>query len=64
MTTTLATGTLAAGSMAASVLSAVGVDPIVVRASGAMAVSESVKPAGGIGVVTMPGIPLAAAIGR
>jgi Family of unknown function (DUF5719) len=60
----LATGTLAAGSMAASVLSAVGVDPIVVRASGAMAVSESAKPAGGIGIVTMPGIPLAPAVGR
>ena len=60
----LATGTLAAGFMAASVLSDVGVDPIVVRASGAMAVSESANPSGGIGVVTMPGIPLAAAIGR
>jgi hypothetical protein len=28
-----------------------------------MAVSEDAGPSGGIGVVTMPGIPLAAAIG-
>ena len=28
-----------------------------------MAVSEDVGPSGGVGVVTMPGIPLAAAIG-
>jgi len=34
-----------------------------VRASGPMAVSEDVGPTGGFGVVTMPGIPLAAAIG-
>ena len=60
----LATGTLAAGSMAASVLSDVGVDPVVVRASGATAVSESANPSGGIGVVTMAGVPLAAAIDR
>jgi hypothetical protein len=60
----LATGTLAAGSMAASALSGVGANPIVVRSSGALAVSESASPSGGIGVVTMPGIPLAAAIVR
>ena len=32
-------------------------------ASGPMAVSEDLGPSGGVGVVTMPGIPLAAAIG-
>ena len=38
-------------------------NPIVVHASGPMAVSEDVGPSGGVGVVSMPGIPLAAAIG-
>ena len=31
---------------------------------GTVAVSESANPSGGIGVVTMPGLPMAAAIGR
>jgi hypothetical protein len=35
----------------------------VVRSSGAMAVSEDATPAAGFSVVSMPGIPLAAAIG-
>jgi Family of unknown function (DUF5719) len=43
-------------------LLAAGLDPIVVRADGPMAVSEDVGPSGGIGVVTMPGLPLAASI--
>jgi len=38
-------------------------EPILVRASGPMAVSEDVGPSGGVGVVSMPGIPLAAPIG-
>jgi hypothetical protein len=62
----VATGTLAAGTSVVvygSPLSAAGLDPIVVRASGPMAVSEEASPSAGFGVVSMPGIPLAAAIG-
>ena len=64
----VATGTLAAGNMVVvsgskSNLAAAGLNPIVVRASGSMAVSEDSGPSGGIGVVSMPGIPLAAPIG-
>ncbi|MGD0748391.1 MAG: DUF5719 family protein [Acidimicrobiales bacterium] len=51
------------GSVSGAPLQNVGFDPIVVRSSGPMAVSEDAGPSGGIGVVTMPGIPLAAAIG-
>ena len=61
----LAVGTVAAGTTAGVIgaaLTAAGLDPIVVHASGPMAVSEDVGPSGGIGVVTMPGLPLAAAI--
>jgi len=61
----IAVGTLAAGTTASvvgSALMAAGLDPIIVRASGPMAVSEDVGPSGGIGVVTMPGLPLAAPI--
>ena len=43
-------------------LSNVANDQIVVRTDGTMAVSEDVSPDGWLGVVTMPGIPLAAAI--
>ena len=62
----LATGTLAPGTVtdvSGSILASAGFDPIMVRASGAMAVSEDVGPSGGIGVVTMPGIAMAAPIG-
>ena len=62
----LATGTLAAGSTVevdGSALAAAGFDPIIVRASGPLAVSEDTAPSSGFGVVTMPGIPLAATIG-
>ncbi len=62
----VATGTLAAGTMvvvSGSTLAAAGLEPIVVRASGSMAVSEDAGPSGGVGVVSMPGIPLAAPIG-
>ncbi len=62
----VATGTLAAGSVeivSGSPLAAAGLDPILVRASGPMAVSEDAGPSAGFGVVSMPGIPLAAAIG-
>jgi hypothetical protein len=62
----VATGTVAAGSLeivSGSPLTAVGLDPVLVHASGPMAVSEDVGPSAGLGVVTMPGIPLAAAIG-
>jgi hypothetical protein len=62
----LASGTLAPGLFAlvpASVLSAAGFDPIVVRADRSLAISEDLAPSGALGVVTMPGLPLAAAIG-
>ena len=62
----LATGTLAAGSVeivSGSPLAAAGLDPILVHSSGPMAVSEDLGPSAGVGVVSMPGIPLAAAIG-
>jgi hypothetical protein len=62
----VATGTLAAGAsilVYGSPLSAAGLNPILVRASGQMAVSEEAGPSSGFGVVSMPGIPLAPAIG-
>jgi Family of unknown function (DUF5719) len=62
----VATGTLGVGDgdvVSGSPLAGAGLDPIVVRASGPMAVSEDVAPSGMVGVVTMPGLPLAAAIG-
>jgi hypothetical protein len=62
----IATGTLAPGAaveVSGAPLAAAGLNPIVVRASGAMAVSEDAAPTAGLGVVSMPGIPLAAAIG-
>ncbi len=62
---TLAVGTVAAGATAVvsgAPLAAAGAGQILVRASGPMAVSEDVGPSGGIGVVTMPGIPLVAPI--
>ena len=61
----VAAGTLQAGTevvVPASTLAVAGLDPIVVRASGPLAVSEDVGPSAGIGMVSMPGIPLAAAI--
>jgi hypothetical protein len=60
----IATGTLEPGALSGSVLSNAGLNAVIVRASGTVAVSESANPSGGIGVVTMPGIPMAAAIGR
>ena len=62
----LATGTLAAGATVevdGSPLAAAGLDPIMVQATGPLAVSEDTGPSSGFGVVAMPGIPLAAAIG-
>jgi Family of unknown function (DUF5719) len=62
----VATGTVAPGVavvVSGSPLAAAGLNPIVVRASGPMAVSEEVGPSAGIGIVSMAGIPLAAAIG-
>ncbi|HEY5384900.1 MAG TPA: DUF5719 family protein [Acidimicrobiales bacterium] len=62
----VATGTVAPGTavlVSGSPLTAAGLNPIVVRASGPMAVSEDVGPSAGVGIVAMPGIPLAAAIG-
>ena len=64
-TTFVATGTLAAGAAVVVRIAARRrrADPIIVRASGPMAVSEDAGPSAGFGVVSMPGIPLAAAIG-
>jgi hypothetical protein len=62
----LAAGTLAPGFFSlvpASALNAAGFDPIVVRADRSLGVSEDLAPSGALGVVTMPGLPLAAAIG-
>lgn len=63
---TIATGKLAGGTsfvVSGSPLAAAGMAPIVVHASGAMALSEDVNPSAGLGVVSMPGIPLSAPIG-
>jgi hypothetical protein len=62
----LASGTLAPGGSAVvsgTTLLAAGFDPIVVRGGGPMAVSEDFTPSGGVGVVGMPGIALAAPLG-
>jgi hypothetical protein len=62
----VATGSVAPGTVvlvSGSPLAAAGLNPIVVRASGPMAVSDDVGPSAGVGIVAMPGIPLAAAIG-
>jgi hypothetical protein len=64
--TVLAAGAIAPGVtmlVSGSSLSHTAFDPLVVRANSTMAVSEDLIPSGGVGVVTMPGIPLAAAIG-
>jgi hypothetical protein len=44
--------------LSGSVLSAAGLNPLLVRASGPVAISQNVGPSGAYGVVTMPGIPL------
>lgn len=62
----VASGTLAPGRSAVvtgSTLTDAGFDPIVVRADGPMAVSEDLTPSGGVGVVGMPGIPVAVPLG-
>ena len=62
----VASGTLEPGQsevLSGSTLSGAGFDPIVVRGAGPLAVSEDLTPSGGVGVVCMPGVPLAAAIG-
>jgi hypothetical protein len=62
----LASGTLAPGGSAVvsgTTLLAAGFDPIVVQGGGPMAVSEDFTPSGGVGVVGMPGIALAAPLG-
>ncbi|HEX3333388.1 MAG TPA: DUF5719 family protein [Acidimicrobiales bacterium] len=61
----VASGTLQPGFfeiVTAAALSAAGFDPIVVRADRSVGVSEDLAPSGSLGVVTMPGLPLAAAI--
>jgi hypothetical protein len=63
---TLATGRLGPSrtvGLAAALLAKAGFNQILVQASGPLAVSEDVGPTGMTGVVTMPGIPLAATLG-
>jgi hypothetical protein len=50
-------------SLSGSVLTAAGLNPLLVRASGPVAISQNVGPSGAYGVVTMPGIPLASSAG-
>jgi hypothetical protein len=50
-------------SLSGAPLTAAGLSPLVVSASGPVAISENVGPTGAYGVVSMPGIPLAARIG-
>ena len=60
----IASGTVGPGhfvSLGDSVLFPAGLNPLVVRTSGPVALSEDVGPAGTLGVITMPGIPLAVA---
>jgi hypothetical protein len=45
-------------SLSGSVLTGAGLNPLLVRASGSVAISENIGPSGAFGVVTMPGIPL------
>jgi hypothetical protein len=45
-------------------LQSVGLEPLLVHATGPVAVTEDVGPTGTYGVVTMPGIPLGASIGN
>ncbi|HEX4163657.1 MAG TPA: DUF5719 family protein [Acidimicrobiales bacterium] len=62
----VASGTLGPGASAVvtgSTLAAIGFDPVVVSADGPMAVNEDFTPSGGVGVVGMPGIALAAPLG-
>jgi hypothetical protein len=54
-------GPSATFSLSAKLLARVGLTPLIVRTDGAAAVSEDVGPTGTDGVVTMPGIALAAA---
>ena len=61
----LASGTLPAHGtflVSGSALAVAGLDQIIVRATGPMGVSEDVAPSGGVGVVTLAGLPLAALI--
>jgi hypothetical protein len=63
---TLATGRLAPGTTATlsgATLSRAGLNPIYATSDGPLAVSEDVGPAASYGVVTMPAIPLSAALG-
>ncbi len=63
---TLATGTNGVSAslwLGSPVLSLAGLSPLIVGSSGQAAVSEDVGPTGTLGVVTMPGLPLSAALG-
>ena len=50
-------------SLQGRILALAGLNPLIVRISGQAAVSVDVGPTGGYGVVTMPGMPLALALG-
>ncbi|MGP0030529.1 MAG: DUF5719 family protein [Acidimicrobiales bacterium] len=47
-------------SLSGPVLASAGLHPLLVSATGPVAIGENVGPSGGYGVVTMPGIPIAA----
>jgi hypothetical protein len=62
----VAAGVLEPGATArisGATLSAAGLEPIVVRGAGPLAVSEDLAPSGIVGAATMPGLPMAAPIG-
>jgi uncharacterized protein DUF5719 len=63
----VASGTLGPAAFIAlgdSVLFAAGLNPLLISGSGPLAISEDVGPTGTLGVVTMPGIPLAGNLPR
>jgi hypothetical protein len=65
-TRTIASGRLGPSqfvSLGGPVMSRAGLYPLIVSATGAMAVSEDVAPTGSYGVVSMPGIPLSPRLG-
>jgi hypothetical protein len=61
----IASGSLPSGDFATvsgSALAPAGLDPIIVRSTGPLSVTMDIGPTGNVGVVSVPGIPLAAAI--
>jgi hypothetical protein len=66
-TRSIASGRLAPSafiSIGDGVLFGAGLNPLLIRASGPVFISEDVGPSGSLGVVTMQGIPMAASLSR